>query len=144
MHAIPDPNAEADAPKTRIYVCVTCRAEGQNLEPKEARAGYILHEALTRDPSLPADAFEIIPIECMSVCKRPCAITYAAPGKWTYVYGGLIEADNASLTAQGARLYAQSPDGIVAWKARPPALRKGIIARIPPLTPFNPDRKPNP
>ena len=33
----------------------------------------------------------------------------------------------------GARLYDAAPDGIITWKLRPDALKKGVVARIPPL-----------
>ena len=35
----------------------------------------------------------------------------------------------------GIGLYAQTSDGIVPWKARPEAFRKGVVARIPPFPP---------
>ena len=34
------------------------------------------------------------PVECLSVCKRPCTVALAAPGKWTYVVGDLDREDS--------------------------------------------------
>ena len=120
-------------PVTNIYVCVTCRSAGQPLEPKEARAGFLLHAELAAAQS--AAAFNIVPVECLSVCKRPCTVSFAAPGKWTYIYGDLPAQGSAGTVLAGAALYSAAPDGLIPWKQRPDALKKGVVARIPPLFP---------
>ena len=40
----------------------------------------------------------------------------------------------ASVVAETARLYGAAPDGLIPWKLRADAVKKGAIARIPPLT----------
>ena len=121
---------DAGAAATQIYVCVTCRAEGELAEPQNQRAGARLHAALAAR----ADAgFTLVPVECLSVCTKPCTVSFAAPGKWTYVYGGLLPDISEDIILAGARLYAEAPDGVSAWKLRPDALKKGVVARIPPL-----------
>ena len=42
--------------------------------------------------------------------------------------------ESARTILEGVGLYGETPDGIVPWKARPPEFRKGVVARIPPLT----------
>jgi predicted metal-binding protein len=74
-------------------------------------------------------------VECLSVCKRPCTVAVSSPGRWTYVYGDLDPASAAETILAGAALYARTPDGIVPWRERPEALRKGVVARIPPFPP---------
>jgi predicted metal-binding protein len=112
----------------RILICTTCRAEGETQEP---RSGARLHAALTAartegDP-------EVIGVECLSVCKRPCTVSFSAPGAWTYVYGDFpADADPREMFA-AARLYGASPQGLIPWKQRPTALKKGVVARLPPL-----------
>lgn len=114
---------------TTIYVCVTCRAEG---DASELRAGRRLHDAIVdevgRDPSL-----RVVSVECLSVCRRPCSVGFAAPGKWTYVYGDLPADVSAPVLAEAARLYGAAPDGLIPWKLRADAIRKGVVARVPPL-----------
>ena len=73
------------------------------------------------------------PIECLSVCKRPCTVALAAPGKWTYVVGDLTREAHVEDIVIAARLYAASPDGIVPWRERPLSFRKGVVSRTPPL-----------
>jgi predicted metal-binding protein len=125
-----DPPEEPAAPM-RLYVCTTCREPGDDAGDLAARAGARLYAALIAEPADPAIA--IVPVECLSVCTRSCAASFAAPGKWTYVYGDLPSADAARILLDGARLYAQAGDGLIPWKQRPTALKKGVVARVPPL-----------
>ena len=120
----------ARAPSTTtLYVCVTCRAEG---DPSEIRAGRRLHDALAAELGSDA-AFSIVPVECLGACRRSCAVSLAAPGKWTTVYGDLPAEGAAPVVAETARLYGAAPDGLIPWKLRADAVKKGAIARIPPL-----------
>ena len=119
----------APPPGTTLYVCVTCRAEG---DASEIRAGRRLHDALAAE--FAADpAMRIVPVECLSACRRSCAASLAAPGKWTTVYGDLPAEAAASVLAETARLYAAAPDGLIPWKLRADVIKRGAIARIPPL-----------
>ncbi len=43
-----------------------------------------------------------------------------------------IRADAQALV-QGAQLLAGSADGLMPWRGRPEALKRGLIARVPPL-----------
>lgn len=117
---------------TRILVCATCRAEGEPALPPAERAGARLLASLRAaaggDPAL-----EVVPVECLSVCKRPCTVGLAAPGKWTYVYGDLPVETGAAIILDAARLYAVTPDGLIPWKLRVDAIKKGVVARFPPL-----------
>ena len=117
--------------KVTIRVCLTCRAEGEPLEPREARSGARLYAALStrageEDPA-------IVGIECFSVCKRPCTLSFSAPGAWTYVYGDFRAETDPQAILAAARLYGRSPQGLIPWKERPTALKKGVVARLPPL-----------
>ncbi|KMO31466.1 metal-binding protein [Methylobacterium tarhaniae] len=114
-----------------LYVCTTCRAAA---DPADGpRAGARLHDALSlalaARPELPV---RIEPVECLSVCKRPCTVAVASPGRWTYIYGDLDPAISADIILDGIGLYAGTPDGIVPWRERPQEFRKGVVARIPP------------
>ena len=91
-----------------------------------------LFEALSeRLPAEPDIALKTV--ECLSVCKRPCTIALAAPGKWTYVVGDLRRESHLEDIVAAVRRYAASPEGIVPWRERPPSFRKGVIARVPPV-----------
>lgn len=122
------------APETILYVCATCRAAGDAAEPRAgARLLTALRDAVSEGahPGLRIEA-----VECLSVCKRPCTVAVASEGRWTYVYGDLDPVGSARAILEGVGLYAGTPDGIVPWKARPEAFRKGVVARIPPFPPL--------
>ena len=111
-----------------VRVCTTCRVEG---DASEVRAGARLHAALV--VARGEDDPEIAAVECFSVCKRPCTVSFSAPGAWTYVYGDFpAETDPADIFA-AARLYAAAPQGLIPWRERPTALKKGVVARLPPM-----------
>ncbi len=112
-----------------LYVCTTCRDADHVVGQETPCAGSRLFAALAAAPADPA--VTIVPVECLSACKRSCSVSFAAPGKWTYVYGDLPAEQAAATVLQGARLYAEAPDGLIPWKLRPDALKKGAIARIP-------------
>ncbi|MCW6510650.1 DUF1636 domain-containing protein [Lichenifustis flavocetrariae] len=120
--------SETRADVTRIHVCITCRAE----VGEEPRAGALMFGALQAafndDP-----AVQVIPVECLSVCKRPCSVAFSAPGKWTYVYGDLPADTGVAVVREAAALYGATTDGLIPWRLRPDAIKKGVVARIPPL-----------
>ena len=87
-----------------------------------------LLERLAAEPDIALKA-----VECLSVCKRPCTVALAAPGKWTYVVGDLKRESHLEDIVTAAGLYAASPVGIVPWRERPLAFRKGVVSRTPPL-----------
>ena len=63
---------------------------------------------------------------------RRVSVALSAPGRWSYVYGRLSDA-NAPDVVAGAASYAAAPDGIVPWRSRPEIFRKQSLARIPPI-----------
>jgi len=120
---------------THIYVCTTCKLADEAGFAVSERAGARLHRALSALASERQSPVEIVPVECLSVCKRACTISFAAPGKWTYVYGDLPADTGADVILDGAALYTATNDGLIPWKQRPEALKRGVISRVPPLNP---------
>jgi len=115
-----------------VYVCVTCR--GPNGESGElnvdGRPGMCLAEATERA----AAGTEVVVrrLRCFANCSRGPSAAMRANGSWTYVFGGLDE-NNAGALIEGARLLAAAADGILPWRGRPDVLKRGLIARVPPL-----------
>ncbi len=120
---------------TIIHVCTTCRGPDDPSEALEDRAGARLHRAVLARAAARGDDVIVVGVECLSVCKRPCTFGYAAPGKWTYVYGDMPPETGADTVLDGAALYAATPDGLIPWRQRPDALKKGVVSRVPPLPP---------
>ncbi|MEM7554876.1 MAG: DUF1636 domain-containing protein [Cyanobacteria bacterium P01_A01_bin.84] len=121
--------------KHTLFVCTTCASKWQDGKKIGESGGEKLFEEISclyEDWELEAE-FHIQAIQCMSACNRPCAVSFAATDKYTYVFGDLSSEDTAQAILECAGQYHAKSDGILSWKERPEALRKGIIARIPPL-----------
>lgn len=112
-----------------LHVCITCRA-GQTVQEGETTPGARLHAEIVAG-GVPEDV-DVVPVECLSACSQGCSVALSAPGRWSYVYGRLSEANAADVVA-GAAAYAAAPDGIVPWRSRPEIFRKQSLARIPPI-----------
>lgn len=118
-----------------IHVCETCRgtADGTDLP----RDGSRLAEA-TRD--LAAAGIEVRGVSCLANCKRGLSAAILNSDGWSYVFGDLTT-ESAEDLLTGARLLAGSTDGLMPWKGRPDSLKRGMIARVPPLD-STPHQKP--
>ena len=125
--AIADITAGA-ASSITIYVCVTCRG-GKPLDlvpvPGELLAASTLRAA-------EGTGIAVRPVRCLANCNRGPSAAMRCNGSWTYVFGGLDVA-NAEALVEGARLLAGAADGILPWRGRPDILKRGLIARVPPI-----------
>jgi predicted metal-binding protein len=118
--------APADAPT--VYVCVTCRPGGA--PDSEIRPGETLAAATIRAAA--GTEVQVRRMRCLGNCTRGPSAALRSNGSWTYVFGGLDEA-SADALVEGARMLAHAPDGILPWRGRPPQLKRGLIARVPPI-----------
>jgi predicted metal-binding protein len=129
---LPNHNAETparDAAATVIYVCTTCRRPD---DPEDyPRPGAALAEATIL--AAESAGVTVTPLRCLANCKRGCTAVLRSPEAWTYVFGNLDAAADAQALVLGAKLLSQSADGLMPWRGRPDALKRGLIARIPPL-----------
>jgi predicted metal-binding protein len=116
----------SDAPV--IYVCVTCRPAA---EPDSTlRPGAILAAATARAAA--GTEVQVRPMRCLANCSRGPSAAMRCNGSWTYVFGGL-DVTCAGALIEGARMLASAADGILPWRDRPVPLKRGLIARVPPL-----------
>ena len=111
-----------------IYVCTTCRRAGE--ADNEPRPGALLAGATERA----AEGTDVVVrrLRCLANCTRGPSAAIRAGGSWTYLFGGL-DIVHADALIEGARLLAGATDGILPWRGRPDILKRGLIARIPPL-----------
>ena len=79
----------------------------------------------------PGQGMTLQPVECLGNCKRSCSVALSAPGCWTYVFGDLTPQSGAHVLI-AADLLAHSADGLMPWRGRPEAFKRGMIARLPP------------
>ena len=127
--------ASTDEHLATVYVCITCRrADDPDVEP---RPGALLADATAR--AALGSGVAVRRVRCLANCTRgPSAALRANGGaggttnSWTYIFGGLDLAAAPALI-DGARLLAGAADGIMPWRGRPEPLKRGLIARVPPL-----------
>ncbi|MEH2277477.1 MAG: DUF1636 domain-containing protein [Nostoc sp.] len=118
-----------------LFVCTTCASVWQNGKRVGISGGEQLLQRLqelSQGWEL-REKFSIQAVECMSACNRSCVIAFAAEGKSTYLFGDLPVDGCASAVLECASQYYTKSDGLLPWSERPEPLKKGILAKIPPL-----------
>ena len=114
---------------TTIYVCMTCRRAG---EPEgEPDPGLRLARATSR--AAEGTGVTVRRVRCLANCNRGLSAAIRRDGAWTYVFGGLDPDRDASALVEGALLFAEAADTIMPWRGRPEVLKRGLIARVPPI-----------
>jgi predicted metal-binding protein len=123
-----------------LFVCKTCASvwqDGKRLGESGGEKLLQQLQVLAEDWEL-RDQFPIQQVECMSACNRSCVVAFAAQGKITYLFGDLAVDASASAVLECASQYYSKPDGLLPWSERPEALKKGVLAKIPPIPALNP------
>jgi predicted metal-binding protein len=121
--------ADVETAPVTIIVCSSCRDEsGSDAHP---RAGTMLAEA-TRTAARSNQTIQVRSVECLGNCKRRLSAALLRNDCWSYVFGDLTVESGSDLVT-GAELFATSQDGLIPWRGRPDSLKRGLVARIPPL-----------
>ena len=121
-------DVEVDASMT-IYVCITCKRAS---DPDDGvRPGLLLARETAR--AAQGSGVTVRQVKCLANCSRSLSAAIRRDGAWTYVFGGLDEARDAEALIEGARLFARASDGLMPWRGRPEILKRGLIARVPPI-----------
>ena len=123
--------------KHSLFVCTACASVWKNGKREGKSGGQQFMENLSQLAKNWefSDQFEIQEVECMSACSHSCAVSFAAVGKYTYLFGDLPanESETVEAVLECAGQYYAKPDGLLPWSERPQALKKGVLAKIPPL-----------
>ena len=112
-----------------IFVCVTCRG-GRPLDLVPV-PGEVLAAATAQ--AAEGTGIAVRPVRCLANCNRGLSAAVRRDGAWTYVFGDLDPARGAAALIEGAKLFAGAPDGLMPWRGRPDALKRGLVARTPPF-----------
>ncbi|MEM6403888.1 MAG: DUF1636 domain-containing protein [Cyanobacteria bacterium P01_D01_bin.116] len=116
-----------------LFVCKFCYFSPTQRDYMGKRGGkHLLSKLLElhQEWSLKSE-FLIAEVECLSACKRPCAIALTAPKKTNLMFGDLPPLESATDILKLCEKYRASTNGIVPRNERPEVLQKGILARIP-------------
>jgi predicted metal-binding protein len=116
-----------------VSVCTTCKTadDGTMVGPDMFAA---VRAALGKDePNV-----VVRPVQCLSVCKRPATVAVTSPDGYTFLFGDL-QADSGTVALKSfVKSYQNSGYGLVPWRERAEVLRKGMLARVPPMQ-WSPD-----
>jgi predicted metal-binding protein len=114
---------------TTIYVCITCRRPS---DPEDApRPGLKLARETKR--AAEGTGLKVQRVRCLANCNRGLSAAMRRDGGWAYVFGGLEAERDAEALIEGAKLFARAEDGLMPWRGRPEVLKRGLIARVPPI-----------
>jgi predicted metal-binding protein len=121
------------ARRPTVMVCITCRADLTATSDVGApRPGSALADATTV-AAADADNISVLRVRCLGNCSRGLSAAIRCENTWTYIFGGLDPQRDGPSLILGAQLLAQATDGIMPWRGRPESLKRGLIARIPPI-----------
>jgi predicted metal-binding protein len=111
-----------------VSVCVTCKtADGAEVVGPGMFAA--VQAAFGKQ-----DANVIVrPVQCLSVCKRPATVAVTSPDGYTFLFGDLQSESGTAALASFVKSYRNSDYGLVPWRERAEVLRKGMVARVPPM-----------
>jgi predicted metal-binding protein len=110
-----------------VSVCVNCQSvDGAVVGP--AMLDAVTAALDERDVSV-----MVRPVQCLSVCKRPTTVAVTSQDGYTFLFGDLVTETGADAVASFVQSYQNSDYGLVPWRERADVLRKGMVARVPPL-----------
>ena len=115
-----------------VSVCVTC---------KTADGGAVLGPDMFESVKAAlgsSDQIQVRPVQCLSVCKRPATVAVTSADGYTFLFGDLQTESGTAALVSFVKSYQKSDYGLVPWRERADVLRKGMVARVPPLR-WSPD-----
>lgn len=123
--------------KHTLFVCKSCSATiaHDDVEDDTLTEGVLLLKELQESQRNEAlgNELDIQDVGCLWTCDRPCSVTFACPGKYTYHFVDLHHTDNVTELQQFGELYINSTDGYVKPPKMPGELRSRLLVRIPPI-----------
>ena len=116
-----------------VSVCTTCKtADDGNVVGPDMFAA--VQAALGNgDPNV-----VVRPVQCLSVCKRPATVAVTSSDGYTFLFGDLQADSGTAALKSFVKSYQNSGYGLVPWRERAEVLRKGMLARVPPMR-WSPD-----
>jgi len=115
-----------------VSVCITC---------KTADSGAVVGPDMFRSIKAaigPSDHVQVRPVQCLSVCKRPATVAVTSADGYTFLFGDLQTESGTAALVSFVKSYQNADYGLVPWRERADVLRKGMVARVPPMR-WSPD-----
>lgn len=111
-----------------VSVCVSCKTTDTGAVVGPEMFGAV--KAALGDSDA---AVMVRPVQCLSVCKRPATVAVTSPDGYTFLFGDLQTDSGTAALVSFVQSYQKADYGLVPWRERAEVLRKGMVARVPPL-----------
>jgi predicted metal-binding protein len=111
-----------------VSVCVSCKTADTG-----AIVGPEMFDAVKAALGDGDAAVMVRPVQCLSVCKRPATVAVTSPDGYTFLFGDLQTDSGTAALVSFVQSYQKADYGLVPWRERAEVLRKGMVARVPPL-----------
>ncbi|HIK43631.1 MAG TPA: DUF1636 domain-containing protein [Leptolyngbyaceae cyanobacterium M65_K2018_010] len=122
-------------PQTTLFVCSLCRFSPTEASRNGLSGGEFLIQTLQAE--LQARDLEhsvnLTPLRCMAGCSQPCNVSFAAPGKLTFILSQVPATGTALALAEFCQQYTDSLDGRVPYRDRPALVQTTTAFVLPPL-----------
>jgi predicted metal-binding protein len=115
-----------------VSVCVTCKTADDGTV-----VGPDMFESVKAAIGT-SDHVQVRPVQCLSVCKRPATVAVSSANGYTFLFGDLQTESGTAALVSFVQSYRKSDYGLVPWRERAEVLRKGMLARVPPMR-WSPD-----
>jgi len=128
----PDPrpdevfSAAAPGDPVVVSVCVTCKTFDGVL------VGPAMFDAINAAATERNGSVQVRRVQCLSVCKRPTTVAVSSSDGYMFLFGDL-QPQSAGAVVSFVDSYRKSTYGLVPWRERAEILRKGMVARLPPV-----------
>lgn len=121
--------------KHALLVCKSCSFSPTQRDYMGKSGGFhLLNQLLNLSQKWALQSeFVIQEVNCLSACKRLCAVAFTVLNKTTLIFGDLPPLKSAAAVIELGEQYYSSNNGIVPRQKRPEILKKGILSQIPPL-----------
>jgi predicted metal-binding protein len=116
-----------------VSVCISCKTADTG-----AIVGPEMFDAVKVALGDGDAAVMVRPVQCLSVCKRPATVAVTSPDGYTFLFGDLQTNSGTAALVSFVQSYQKADYGLVPWRERAEVLRKGMVARVPPLR-WSPD-----
>jgi predicted metal-binding protein len=123
-----------------LFVCTLCRfsesnqAQNETGNPASGGEQLLNHVTEAVNNSDWGDQIQVQPVRCMAVCHRSCVVAFAASQKLTFIFSGLSPQQSIPDLMQFGKQYTAHPTGNVPYGERPAAMKRGLVAVLPPVS----------
>ena len=131
--ALAEPPRAVPAGPVIVSVCVTCKISDSGAIVGPDMLAAVQAAIGNGDPNV-----QVRPVQCLSVCKRPATVAVTSPDGYTFLFGDLQTGSGTAALVSFVKSYRNSDSGLVPWRERADVLRKGMVARVPPMR-WSPD-----